>query len=147
MGAEEEIYGGFRQKFWADYIWWGLDSPKCTAHIDRPHGSGHETGTTNVEGGISNKPKNGRCNRPVKDFGFELSLFAESERPGYYWQLVDWTRFGPYKDESYKIENVAWPDCEDGMVAHGRVRGYVVDYDGVSYALPEKRSANAAITC
>ena len=147
MGEEEQIYGGFRQKFWADYIWWGLDSPNCSAHIDYPHGSFHETGTTNVEGGISNKAKNGRCNRPVKQFGFELTLLADSDRPGFYRQLVDWTSFGPYKDMPYRLENVAWPDCVDGMVAHGRVRGYVIDYDGVSYALPEKQSPKQTITC
>lgn len=147
MGAEEEIYGGFRQKFWSDYVWWGLDNPNCSAHIDYPHGSVHESGTTNVEGGISDKPKNGRCNRPVRSMGFELASLAESEKPGYYWKLVDWTPFGPFKDATYMIENVAWPDCRDGMMAQGRVRGYVIDYDGVSYALSEKRSPLRTITC
>lgn len=147
-------YGGYSQPFHHGRIYWNVVPPVCgEMRVDAVHDSSDNPGTLNVHVGIPGNPAALRCNRPVKEMGFEVRMWNHGLKglPYPYQLHQDWTaaKGNPIKDKRNAITNVTGGPCEPlhkrRMSADGR--GYMIDYDGVSYAIPEKESIRSTVIC
>lgn len=144
-------YGGYSQEFHNGTIYWNLVPPACGGlTVDNVHDSFRNPGTLNVHGGL---PRDNRCNRRVKTMGFEMRMWDHGSvgLPNL-WQLhQDWTTpdRSPFGGKFFLVTNVTGGPCapKHGHRMSADVRGYMIDYDGTSYALPLAEGPFEKVTC
>lgn len=147
----EPSYGGFSQPFQGGRIYWNVVPPICgPAKAANVHESNTNPGTVNLHGGLHGKTGE-RCNRPVRNMGFELQIWSRGlvGLPQSPHVVVDWTRtkVPSRKNATYHVSNVTAGRCVNGTSMRGSARGSMVDWDGRSYAFDATDGDWNTVTC
>lgn len=144
-------YGGFSQLFQGGRIYWNVVPPSCgQVRAANVHDSHRNPGTINLHGGLHDKPEE-RCNRPVRTIGIQLQIWTRGlvGRPHLPEVLVDWTptKVPSRKNATSHVSNVTGGRCIQGHSMRGSARGYMIDWDGQSYAFTATDGPWETIDC